>query len=325
MPRDVLPSIPPDSYRDVARELPPFEEIDQNAAITGNHFSDRTPKEKREDPLLPEEKTTIEGILKFIDHCLPSDAPRNRAVVATVRRSRNIALSVLAVCATSEIDLDDMRQEARLAVIRTARNFSPNRSGQHKSSILTLLPYGITNHIREVGGRAIRGGFISDPSITSRPPVLRPVSDVARTSFDKPVEADYSDKLHELYTHPDFFRKLDIGYIGISEADTEEWHSPFSNPTSEPRTPDQDSPGYIDEDPGLDRILSILENQGVELDDQTRRFMQLRYIEGYSLNEIAEMQEESMTWQAVERVFRNMLTTIRATPGLMEKLQSRFL
>ena len=303
MPRDVLPSMSPDGYK--SQPLPfSRERIDQAAGLVGDYYRDKSTDEKRDNPMLPAEVLVVEGILRYIDYCLPPGPYRNPASQAAVRRSRVVGRNVLTACDEVEIQLEDLQQEARLAAIRAIRSFDADYSSEHSVSALTLIPFAVVNHFTKIGSKAIRGGFTSKGY--TQPTELEPLSVVARNAFAKPVEAGWSDSLNELREHPIYRRKVELATIEESgDGDQTESTPPF-HPV-----------GYIGEILGLDDLFTLMELHDVVLDDRTKSFLRLRYIDDLSPEEIGKMQKKPITKQAVSQAILRALRTIQETPSLL--------
>lgn len=301
-PRQPLPSISPTLYRNIrAYETVPRQELEILGETIGEKYQDTPKIYKRRNPMSEEEQALALNILLFVDYYSLSVEKRPVAAVASARLSRMVAASVLTLLPESEVDNDDLVQEARLTCIRAARSFASEKG----YSILTLLGASIINSHRDVGGVALKQGFghrIGSPSNVSTK-----LSALRSAIFEESIEDGWAPNVEALYNHPNFFRKVPLEMI--QPVEEEDAHClPYDERGLE-AAPELEAATLRSAEPGpetttvhkFDNLIDILQSYGAGLTPRQILYLKLIYVDGLPQKDIGPLHPKPISRQAVSQ------------------------
>lgn len=310
----VLPHENPDTYR-TGYYYPPLsiEELEKHAQNIAAEFEDASNLDINTRPLNDEERFVASSILRFIDTYLPQEntKPRKAGNIRLKRVCRNIGSDILSF-GFAEFELDDLRQEARLASIVQLRRYDPERG----ANPLTLLAHAITTQTVRFGGRALSHGMGASHArgfTTGH----RPFVHVKGEAFLSKSEGGYSDRFEELKAHP--YYKIVEPLFG----EPDETHG-MTPDTPMELAHDQSDASALDgfenaeRGRGLENVLSILESTGVRLTPMRKKMLEQRYVEGLSVREIAK--QNGRTIRTTHQTLQIILDKIKESPEAMKEL-----
>jgi hypothetical protein len=312
MSEKCLPSVSCDSYVTTpVNDLVGPGDVHQYALEIWQRFGQATDLEKRESPMIDAEKALLSQVLRYIDYCLPKD-PRSTGArtPGIIRRSRMLAVNLLENCLDSELTIDDLRQEARIAAIRTVRNFDPSRTNGGDAPVFALIPYGIINRTNNVGADAFRGGLKHGTGL----PGDQQVGKVTRNALSKRMEQGWSDELSELYEHPGFLRRVDLDFTSEESLPEELSYEDKYN---------LDSPTHevdVTEEMAFEQLLNLAGDHGIAMPERTKKILAMCFINDLPYEEIGKLQDRHITRQRVGQIIGKVIESIRSDPELMALL-----
>ena len=319
---DKLPSVPHDAYTYGTAPIIEIEErqtIARNVAETYKNMADR---DKRNSPMAEDERSLLENSLLFVDYCLPKESPTGKAKSLSVRRCLAVGINILELCDESQIDADDLRQEARLATIRALRSYNPGHSSESGDmSILTLIPHTIRSRLSLVGSQALIFGLKSSgglkvPSRQDDIGASYPLSAVARNVFSSLLEGGHSDAFTELLGHRSYKQvvPLEVSESGMV-IDQEHEVSLLAEDELPDSVKDSDLP------PDFDTLLELFRKYGINVTESTEAVLRDHFVNNLTYKVIGESEAVPISQQALGERVRRLLGAIRRNDSLMNKLR----
>ena len=293
----------------------------------GNNIAQRfvgaSDTEVREAICSDDERTALEGILRFIDHCLPQkvDEYRVRAKYRNIRLSRSIGQNLLEFN-LPDLDINDLTQEARLAALYRLRRHDPGRS----KSVLTFMPLVIASNLVHKAidsisrGTRGQGGQLGPEhegfgSLKTRKQIA-----LARSS-----EGGYSDALTTVYQHPNFIHHEPL--LFEPEEPYDDYAARFLPQDDQPIAPitdraDQRVAGMFNEaetSHDLSRVFAV-SDQWLQrpLTEKQKLILKLRYEEDMTFEEIASIIGYSR--QNAEQLHATVMKRLKSSPMVMRLL-----
>ncbi len=320
-----LVSPTPEAYLKSGLEavLPP-EELRQNILNISSKFRGANKEEIYTSPCVEEERIALESILKFIDMCLPRKEGEygSRATNPYVRYCKAVAMEILDFGFT-DVDLEDIRQEVRIATLFTLRRRNP----KNKTSPLSAVVGAIGSKITRVGAQALNYGFA-----TSRSPTIEDHYSVLRNrAFSSSSEFGMSDHFDKLNNHPYHVSTEPLEYVPENLEDEEKDRVSIRLPTDfQPLVPDHDKVDCRDitlqedvdnlEQQTLERIFSTIElTSMVFLSDKEKQILRLYYQDSLTFEQIGI--EFKVKRQRIHQIYKKALAKIQTSPGAMAALE----
>jgi len=273
---------------------------------------------KLSHPLIPAEQTAVLGLLRYVDYCLWTQRQYGHAKPGQARLGRLVSYSILETLPKSEIELDDLRQEARLRVVTALRS----NKETYNSRFLTYLGISLIAVQRHVGSIGLLNGFAGNKGglkhgETATPADHLVLSRALRSVFGAPIELGFSDELANLYDYPNFFHLEPLKYT-IPAEESDEKHLAYDQRTAEPE--DQSIDGYtpqliheLETTNDLDRVFGLLEGHGPKLNIREKMVLEYIFVKGMTTYEIAGLEGFNCTHQNISQIYHKALNKIRIT------------
>ena len=288
------------------------------ATAVGDKFRGTTSKELLQTPMSIEERLLLDSMYRFIDYCIANRITTKNTENSSVRISRAISTNLRSFELPDQ-DIDDLRQEARLATIIQLRRFDPERAGQPT----TVLPLAISSRLQSNGARALSRGTVGHKG---RGANIGSLSDVRRSVLSASSEGGWSDDLQQMYSHPYYIDHVPLLFEPEPEEAYDEYGTRYTIPEFQPIVPEQD---IADPQPfalvneadladKLDRFFAVADKY-ITLTDKQIELLRMRYEEALGYRKIGE--RNGYSHQAAQQNHDKIIEKIATVPALMEALR----
>ena len=312
----------PDSYKDDRLyRVPTIEETQALAELFAQRDTEENPHDY-ERPLSQAEQQIIEGVLRFVDCHLPSPS-KSREISLGAKISRVMANNALLMLPSAELELEDLRQEMRLSIVTTLRNFDPERG-----TIFGLLSVEFRHRINKVGSQALKSGFIFIGSQSTKTNDQRtlPASTLRDQVITTPFEDGYSDTYQALVNHPGHVAQVPLHFKQPKE-ELDDEALPYDQRPLEPviDATDTESADWIDlielpRTDTLERLFRLVERGTEQLTEREKSVLRYMYEDGLTLTEIAELPTFNLSRARVGQIHQRALSKLSIKP-VREQLQ----
>lgn len=314
-----LPSVTPEAYlKPVLPEskLLPKDELQRRCVEIAERFRGLGHPEITSYPMTDDEKLVLTSLLKFVDYCMPIRARgfRGRSASPLVRKCIAASINVMGMD-FADLDIEDLRQNSRLAVIGKIRRYDPDRS----PSPLTTVPFGIHNAIVRSAGKSVAYGFgtRSRGSRAQNRTSDAMISRLRNEVFFYHIENGWSEHLEELHNQPEYKETQPLQSVHESPEDEyEERVLPLDDRPTVPRQdmvlPSVDVVMEVEAKTRLDRAIDLVEQCGVNLSERDKMVLRLRYERDMTLEAVGE--RVNVTSQRVSQIIDRIFGRIRENP-----------
>lgn len=235
--------------------------------------------------------------LLALAHETTSEAEREEALDEVVRINMPVARTLAAPYAGRGIPLEDLEQVAFMALVRAARGFHPDRSGDFLAYAVPTIRGEVKKHFRDHGW-------------TVRPPrriqelqaeVVRTRSELEQSTGREPDLAEIAERIGEPVEE-------------VAEAMAADGCFSPSSLDQPLRSESGTSLGDLmaDEDPGFEaaEARAMLSSAIARLGERDRRILRMRFFEGLTQKEIGR--EIGVTQMQVSRLLTRILADLRS-------------
>ncbi len=308
-----LPQVSPESYLKpgLSAILAPDELLRLSIENAAQHEMTQV-NQNQEAALTEDEKIALTSVLRFIDMCLPDrpDSPRPRRRTHIARICVAMGRDILEH-GFSDIDLEDLRQEARIAAARQMRKYDLDKS----PSPLTHIPHAIASRMAAFSGRSLTFGLGQVKGYKNGFPLL---SRLRNTAFISNTESGMSDRFQTLSNDPRFVRTEPLTYVPDQLDDRSSNNT--LNTGYEPTVPEHDAADMADADTTLDKIFNLLDRTlAGGITAKHKQVLRMHYELGMTLNAISDHLGCSV--QNVQVMEKRAIKRIQKSPAAKAALQ----
>jgi RNA polymerase sigma-B factor len=235
--------------------------------------------------------------LLALAHETTSQAERDQALDEVVRINMPVARTLAAPYAGRGIPLEDLEQVAFMALVRAARGFHPDRSGDFLAYAVPTIRGEVKKHFRDHGW-------------TVRPPrrIQELQAEVVRTRSELQQATGHEPDLAEIA------KQIGEPVEEVAEAMAADGCFSPSSLDQPIRSESGTSLGDLmaDEDPGFEaaEARAMLSTAMARLGERDRRILRMRFFEGLTQKEIGR--EIGVTQMQVSRLLTRILTDLRS-------------
>lgn len=315
---EALPSGNPLGYYD-SRIYPQlsFDALVEHTKNIAEYYADYDQSEANMAQCTDEERMVMESLLRWVDVFLPNQEgfPRKQRHNSLARFSIATAYKAIEFQHT-DVDFDDLRQDARIKTIQTLRRHDP----EAYQLPLQLIGRGIAGSIEQTVANGLRQGFSYRRIVRSKnsnDTDLTSITLLQRSATSSRTEQGFSDEIQALREHPDY--KI---VETLQWGEETEFDDGISQRAMMPLT-DKASTGIeiseVEENVSFSQTIDLIDEY-IGLSMRDKRILHMRFRDALTLDEIGSYL--GLTRERIRQLIEQNIARIHNAPSLMNELDT---